>query len=498
MQGGGLEVLERRVKQDLGWLDLPMETWTSRQDRNGVPVKDAVVIGGGMTGLAVSAALRLAGVTNIVVYDKSPKGLEGPWSTYARMPTLRTAKNATGPALGIASLTYRAWYEAQFGADAWTKLDKAPRQSWMDYLIWYRRILDLPVENNVEVSRLLPQNDATILLKIKRSGQQESVLTRHVVLATGFDGFGGPNLPPFIAGIDRKFWAHTSDDIDFTSLKGKHVGVVGFGASALDNACTALEAGARQVDVFIRRKEIPAIQKFGGIRGSGLTYGFAGLPDEWKWRFLAYEHETQNPAPRQSLLRMASFDNARLFSATPVVSVAEEAGALSIVTPTETHRLDYLILATGFCNDPTRRPELADIAPHILLWRDRYPEAAYADLARSPYLGRGFVFQEKDAGSCPVLRRIHCLTHASTLSRGKLATGVPNLSEAALQTMKSIVQDLFVEDRESHYRSLQNHQVREFSEAELEKLLVRPEANDLATLRANAMNCSANDSRSDS
>jgi cation diffusion facilitator CzcD-associated flavoprotein CzcO len=37
---------------------------------------------------------------------------------------------------------------------------------------------------------------------------------------------------------------HSADDIDFVTLKGKRVGMLGMGASAFDNAGEALEAGA--------------------------------------------------------------------------------------------------------------------------------------------------------------------------------------------------------------------------------------------------------------
>ena len=43
------------------------------------------------------------------------------------------------------------------------------------------------------------------------------------------------------------------DDIDFAALRGKVVGVLGAGASALDNAAVALEHGASRVHLFCRR-----------------------------------------------------------------------------------------------------------------------------------------------------------------------------------------------------------------------------------------------------
>ena len=128
---------------------------------------DVVVIGGGMCGLVASFALHNAGIRNIRIFDRGPRGFEGPWVTYARMETLRSPKQLTGPAYGMASLTFRAWFTAQFGEAAWEALDKIPRPMWMDYLRWYRQVLDLPVENEVEVLRIVPEGD---LLRLDLAG----------------------------------------------------------------------------------------------------------------------------------------------------------------------------------------------------------------------------------------------------------------------------------------------------------------------------------------
>ena len=42
------------------------------------------IIGGGQGGLAVAARLKREKVDNVIVYDKQPAGLEGPWLTTAR------------------------------------------------------------------------------------------------------------------------------------------------------------------------------------------------------------------------------------------------------------------------------------------------------------------------------------------------------------------------------------------------------------------------------
>ena len=101
---------------------------------NGEIVHDVVIIGGGQSGMVAAFGLMREKVENILIIDENPQGLEGPWITYARMPTLRSPKYLTNMDLGIPSLTFRAWWEAQFGAEGWESLDKIPRREWMRYL----------------------------------------------------------------------------------------------------------------------------------------------------------------------------------------------------------------------------------------------------------------------------------------------------------------------------------------------------------------------------
>ncbi|MGD7450581.1 FAD/NAD(P)-binding protein, partial [Ralstonia pseudosolanacearum] len=155
-QAAGLAALETRLRQDLAWLELPAKPWTLPHALDGQPVLDVAIIGGGMAGMAAATALKHLGI-GAVVFDRAPEGYEGPWATTARMETLRSPKQLTGPALGLPSLTFRAWFEAQFGADAWETLDKIPRLQWMDYLRWYRRVLQLEVRNAHHVRTVQPR-----------------------------------------------------------------------------------------------------------------------------------------------------------------------------------------------------------------------------------------------------------------------------------------------------------------------------------------------------
>jgi cation diffusion facilitator CzcD-associated flavoprotein CzcO len=453
----GLAALEERLKQDLAWLELPAKSWVPRRVVDGQAVVDVAIVGAGMAGLVASAILKRLGVDNQLVLDRARAGREGPWVTFARMRTLRSPKELTGPAMGMPALTFRAFYEAQHGKLAWQALDRAPRTMWMDYLIWYRKVLNLPVRNEVSVERIRVRSDDLFALDVSEAGTSRKILARHVVLATGRDGLGGPYVPPLADGIDPRFWAHSSDPIDFESLRGKRVAVVGAGASAMDNAAVALDAGAARMDIFIRRADIPRINKFTGIGSQGVVHGFAGLSDDWKWRFLDHALKTQTPPPRQSVRRVSDYPHAHFHLASPIDDLVVEGDHLIVTTPKGRYATDFVIFGTGFKVDFALRPELREFAPHIRLWCDRFPTPAgldNAELESSPDLGDTFEFLEKVPGACPMLSRLHCFNYPATLSHGKLSGDIPAISEGADRLARGIVRRLFVEDREIHFASL--------------------------------------------
>jgi FAD-dependent urate hydroxylase len=263
--GAGLAALEARLRHDLACLNYPPANWVPQHRHEGREVVDVVLIGGGMCGLAAAFSLLRLGIRNLRLLDRSEAGREGPWITYARMETLRSPKHLAGPAADLPPLTFRAWYEAQFGREAWERLGKIPRPMWMEYLCWYRAVLDLPVENGIEVTRIEPAADDLLRLPLRGAAEPE-VLARKVVLATGREGMGEPCIPDFVQDLPRGRWAHSADPIDFSALRGRRVVVIGVGASAVDNAAEALDAGAAEVRLLIRRKHMPRGQQADGHR----------------------------------------------------------------------------------------------------------------------------------------------------------------------------------------------------------------------------------------
>lgn len=456
----GLAALEARLRQDLAWLDLPANPWVKPRLDQDAPVLEVAIIGGGMAGLALAAELRHLGVA-AVIFDQAPAGFEGPWATTARMETLRSPKQLTGPALGLPALTFRAWFEAQFGDEGWAALDKIPRLQWADYLRWYRKVLALDVRNEHRVARVAPRAGGIVELDVEAAGKTQRLLARHVVLATGRDGLGGPWVPDLAHQVPRQLWAHSADGLQDDWFEGKRVAVIGGGASAMDSAATALEAGATRVDLLIRRAELPRINKGKGAGNPGMTHGYWRLPDAWKWRIRNYLNTQQVPPPRGSTLRVSSSGKARFLLSSPVLSVQENpAGGLVLNTPDAQIEADFLVFATGFRTDFALRPEFAPFSAQIRVWRDRFQapaDEADAELAELPDLGTCFEFQEKTPGACPGLNHIHCFSYPAALSYGAVSGDIPAISEGSKRLAHALIGQLFNEDIDQHFESMRTY-----------------------------------------
>lgn len=474
----GLPALEARLREDLQWLDLPAQPWVKPRHQEGQLLLEVAVIGGGMAGLALATELRHLGV-KAVVFDQSEEGFEGPWATTARMQTLRSPKQLSGPALGLPALTFRAWFEAQFGLGAWEQLDKIPRLQWAEYLRWYRRVLRLDVRNRHRVTWVQPRADGCVELSIDADGQALNVSARHVVLATGRDGLGGPWVPAVADALPREYWAHSADGLQDHWFVDKRVAVIGGGASAMDAAGTALEAGARSVDVLVRRKDLPRINKGKGAGSPGMTHGYWRLPDDWKWSIRHYLNLQQVPPPQGSTLRVSRHANARFLLDSPVESVAVQAdGSLLLQTPTAHLHYDFLVFATGFRSNWALRPEFSPFAPHIKLWSDRYSAPAGQEdheLSQLPDLGPLFEFLERVPGSCPGLDRVHCFSYPAALTYGGVSGDIPAISEGAKRMAQGLAGQLFNDDIELHFEAMQAYAEPELQGDEWQPGILRAE-----------------------
>jgi cation diffusion facilitator CzcD-associated flavoprotein CzcO len=468
-----LEDLARQARADLERINVPPPAWMLPAElaTDTQPVLDVLVAGAGMCGQTAAFALRREGLTNIRVVDRAMRGEEGPWGTYARMLTLRSPKQVGGPELGVPSLSFRAWYEAQHGSAGWQALHKIGRIDWRDYLLWVRDTIDLPVDNGVSLHSV-SHGDGGRLLSIELEGpggRRETVRARQLVLALGRDGSGAPRWPdfptlrrddPLAAG--RVF--HSADAIDFAALEGKRIGVLGAGASAFDNAGSALEAGAAEVQLFARRPQLPQVNKSKAASSHGFLRGFEGLDDPRKWRVYTYIFDEQVPPPWESVRRCDAHAAFTLRLGTPWLDVAPGEHGVTVALPDGgSERFDAVIFGTGFDVDLLDRPEIARYTPLVDTWARHVPaeEARrHPEPARFPYLGAGFELRAHAPGpqdAAAALSRMRLFNWGATMSHGALAGDIPGLAIGATRLAQAIARDLFVEDADRHWERLQAH-----------------------------------------
>ncbi len=458
----GLAALEARARKELALTSYPETDWVPRNSDTQV---DVLIVGAGQGGQSIAFNLLRERVPHFRIIDQARAGQEGPWRNYARMRTLRTPKQVTGPDLGLPSLTFQAWFEAQHSEAAWRDLGKIPKEQWADYLFWLRQLTGIPVENETRLKHI-DADGATPLAVIETpAGETETLRCRKLVLAHGIERSGHWWMPPDVAALPARFRAHTGDEIDFAALKGKRVAVLGAGASAMDNAAVALEAGAARVTAFCRRPELQRVQPFKWLSFAGFFRHFHSLDDDLRWRVMHYLLTLREAFPKETLERVTAHETFELVVGAPWRNVDVDREEVVIETPRGRFRADFVIAGTGFEMDLSSRQELGELAQHIATWGDRYqPPVGTEDarLSAYPYLDSGYRFTEKNPGAAPVLRNIHLFTFGSTMSFGPSGASINAMKFAVPQLTSAVTRDLFADDAELHFEQLKNYQMPEF------------------------------------
>ena len=454
-----LAALEARVRDDLARTAHPARAWVpQRTAADGRHVYDVVIVGAGQGGLTIAHALKRERVDNVLVIDRATAGHEGVWAQYARMPTLRSPKEFTGPDLGLPSLTYQSWHEAVFGTASWQSLNRIPKENWSDYLAWYRRVLELPVRNEVALIAIAPGAGGVLRLTVEAANGREELRTRKLVLATGQDGTGRWWMPDFIEALPAQYRATCDQDIDFAALKGKIVAVLGQGASAADNAATALEAGAGGVHMFVRRAELQRVQPYLWLTFSGFLRHIGEMPDAWRWRFMRHILSLRESFPQETYDRMCRHPGFQIHRNAGWHGATVSGDRVHIATVQGAFVADFVICGTGIDIDLARRPELASFADKVATWGDRYqppPGEAEPRLTRFPYHAPDGSFVEKVAGDAPFLADIHDFTIGTTMSFGPFGCSINAMNVAVPKLVAGITRGLFAADIETHWQSLQ-------------------------------------------
>lgn len=445
-----LEAQTQRVQR---WLGRDPADWV--RARAGVD-HNVVIVGGGQSGVAISYGLRRKGVGRVEVIDQAAPGQAGIWRTIARMHQLRTPKTMTGPEGGNPMLGFRAWYETQNGPEAFDKLDRIQRTDWADYLVWYQQVTGTNVRYGTKLLEIEPQGDL-LRLHLESNGQRSVATTRKLVLANGYAGAGGPNVPGFIRALPQSVWTHTTGQLPVEKLQGKVVGVIGAGASAFDAAAVALEAGAAEVHLFSRRAYIDyqAPAQPGAAPPPPVDRGYGGplelhynLPDVVRWRNFLLGDRRVASVPLDSLQRVVAFKGFHIHLNTSLADVSLAGnGKVTAKAGRRTMRFDHIVAGTGYRIDLAIQPELARVQEHIARWGDRFkPEAGEESEAGAshPYLGAGMEFLPRAGTGTEYLRNIHCFNLGAALSYGIPVGDVPS-TVIQPRLVEAIARDLFVE-----------------------------------------------------
>jgi cation diffusion facilitator CzcD-associated flavoprotein CzcO len=447
-----LHALEADVRRTFELLGGTPRSWVA--SHRGID-HDVVVVGGGQSGSGIAASLRRAGIGNVLVIDAGKDGAQGIWRDHTYMRTLRTPKGNYGPDIGVGALTYRAWYEAQFGAASYAALPQIDRLSWDDYLAWLRR--QLSVEISFETRLLSIGGTGTVVhLEVEGPAGRRLIKARKVVLATGVDGTGAPLIPAIVRdGLQPELYAHSLSRIDAGKLRDRRIAVLGASSSAFDVAAFALESGAAEVRLFCRQADLVRSSQLKALATPAVEY-FELLTDAQKWEIGRLAKARGSVPTLDSIRRAVAFANFHIHLDAPWKSVTANDRSFAVRARDETFAFDFLLLGTGFAIDAALRPELVPIAAQIARWGDRFRPSADEEeplLARYPYLGSGYRFLRRDPSGAAFIENIHCFNSAAQLSFGRILGDIASLAAGIPRLVQTIAADLFVADRDAHAAS---------------------------------------------
>lgn len=456
-----LQALYRQVQADLALLAYAQRDWVLPVTHpSGRHVHDVAIVGGGQAGLGTALALKRDGVGDVLVLDARPAGQEGVWEDFARMSHLRTPKETVGIEGGIPSLSAPAFYRAAYGEQDWQRIARIERPRWMEFLRWFRHAAGLDVRNDTRVLGLAGEGEL-VALEVTTAGVPQTLLARHVVLATGFDGCGAWRVPAGIANaVDARRINQSSDAIDFAALRGKRVGILGHGAAAFDNACVILEHGAASVDLCYRREQIPTVNPHRRLEFAGFLKHFPDLPDATRWSTSRFFEVHDQPPTQNGWDKARSFENFRVHPGSPWVEVFDDGTQVHVKTPHARFTFDHVVCATGAVVDFDARGELRALGPLVRRWKHVFTPGADErsdTLGEYPYLGGGFEYQPLDAQRDGWVGRVKAFNFSSVVSMGPHTTSSSGHKHSIPRLVAGITRSLMAEQAGALLPALHAH-----------------------------------------
>ncbi|MET9835694.1 FAD-dependent oxidoreductase [Streptomyces lavendulocolor] len=297
---------------------------------------DAVVIGGGQSGLAAAGALREQGLSPVVLDASNGPG--GSWPHYYDSLTLFSpARFSALPGLAL-------------GGDP----DRYPhRDEVVDYLARYAQRLDVEIRTRTRVEAVESASDGFVI----RTAGGRSLTTAGIVAATG--AFANP-LRPDLPGQEG-FGGEVLHVADYRSPKpyaGKRIVVVGGGNSAVQVGYELAEVAHVTLASRHPIRFLPQLRDGKDIHHWLTSTGFDHLPPEWLIHFVGGTL-VMDAGQYQDALATGRLERRAMFTALDGDTIVRADGRRETV--------DVVLLATGY------RPSLDYLAPLGALTPDGMP-----------------------------------------------------------------------------------------------------------------------------
>lgn len=286
---------------------------------------NAIIIGGGQSGLAAARALRHAGLAPVIL--EAGERPTGSWASYYDSLTLFSpARHSAMPGL-------------DFPGDP----DHYPtRDETVAYLESYAATLDVEIRTGTRVTSVESDGAGGFLV---HTGSGDTLHTRGVVAATG--SFGNPYIPD-LPGHFTGQSLHVAAYRNPKEYAGQRIVVVGGGNSAVQVGYELAEVAT--VTLATRRplQFMPQIVGGHDIHHWHTTTGFDDLPPHWLAR-LATGTLVLDTGDYATALQAGRFDRRPMFSAFDGNAIVWADGTRENV--------DTVIFATGY------RPSLDYLRP---------------------------------------------------------------------------------------------------------------------------------------
>jgi thioredoxin reductase len=273
---------------------------------------DTAIIGAGPYGLSIAAHMKASGL-DFRIFGR-------PMNTWAtRMPRgMRLKSEGFASSLSDPdSLFSLADYCKQEGFPYADVGVPVPLERFVSYGRAFERKFVPDLEDKLVVSVRRSTNGFQV-----RLDDEETVAARRMVMAVGLCHF--ERVPPILSDLPEEFVTHSSRHSSLDQFKGREVGVVGAGASALDLAVLLHQAGARSHvvarDPVIQFHDPPEIPR---PLWKQIRFPATGIGSGWKPLFCANAPLLFRQLPERFRLRIVE----RLLGPAPAWFVKEQAVA---------------------------------------------------------------------------------------------------------------------------------------------------------------------------